>query len=197
MAANYYDQYIGGEFVLPYQKGEKIMRKVGKRVRYDDTSTGEGNYNAMHDKYIYEVEYTYGTTEQLADNIIAENMMSQVDSEGHHYQLLTGVTEHKKDDSATAKVGGLINSSSGNLHRNKMTCGWKLLVEWKDSSVDWVPLKYLRQSNKVDLAEYAVENEISGEPAISWWVKETLQHRDRIISKVKSKYWRTSHKFSI
>ena len=65
------------------------MGKVRKRVRYDGTSTGEGNFNAMRGKYLYEVEYTDGTTEQLAANITAENMMSQVDSEGHHYQLLT------------------------------------------------------------------------------------------------------------
>ena len=29
------------------------MGKVRKRVRYDNTSTGEGNYNDMHDKYLY------------------------------------------------------------------------------------------------------------------------------------------------
>ena len=78
--------------------------------------------------------------------------MSQVDSEGHHYQVLTEVTDHKKDDSAIAKVDGFIKSSSGNLHRKRMTCGWKLLVEWKYSSVDWVPLKELNQSNPVELA---------------------------------------------
>ena len=54
-AANSYYQYIGAEVVLPDQKGEKLMGKVRKRVRYDDTSTGEGNYNSMHDKYLYEV----------------------------------------------------------------------------------------------------------------------------------------------
>ena len=32
------------------------MGKVRKRVRYDDTSTGRGNYSDMHDKYLYEVE---------------------------------------------------------------------------------------------------------------------------------------------
>ena len=62
--------------MLPDRKGEKLMGKVRKRVRCDDTSTGEGNYNAMHDKYLYEVEYPDGTTEQLAANIIAENMLS-------------------------------------------------------------------------------------------------------------------------
>ena len=61
--------------------------------------------------------------------------MSQVDYEGHHYQVLTEVTDHKKDDSAIAKVGGFIKSSSGNLHRKSTTSGWKNLVEWNDGSV--------------------------------------------------------------
>ena len=48
------------------------MGKVRKRVICDDTGTGEVEYNAMHDKSLYEVEYPDGTTEQLAANIIAE-----------------------------------------------------------------------------------------------------------------------------
>ena len=52
-ASNSYDQYIGTEVVLPDWKGEKLMGKFRKRVRYDDTSTGEGNYNSMHDKSLY------------------------------------------------------------------------------------------------------------------------------------------------
>ena len=67
-------------------------------------------------------------------------MMSQVDSEVHHYQVLTEVTDHKKDDSAISKVEGFIKSSIGNLHRKMTFRGWKLLVEWKDGSVDCVPL---------------------------------------------------------
>ena len=78
--ANYYDQYIGAGVVIPYWKGDKLMGKVRKRFRYDDIITGEGNYNAMYDKSLYEVEYPDGTTEQLAANIIDENVISQVDS---------------------------------------------------------------------------------------------------------------------
>ena len=83
------------------------------------------------------------------------------------------------------------------LHRKRTTCGWKLLVEWKDVSVDWVTLKNLKQSNPVELDEYVMANDISDEPTFNLWVKETLRHIDSIISKVKSKYWRTSHKFGI
>ena len=70
-------------------------------------------------------------------------------------------------------------------------------MEWKDGSVKWVKLKGLKQSNPVDLDEYAVANEISDEPAFNWWVKETSEHRDSIISRVKYNYWRTSNKFGI
>ena len=52
-AANYYDQYIGSEVVLSDRKGDKLMGKVRKHVRYDETSTGKGNYNDMHDRYLY------------------------------------------------------------------------------------------------------------------------------------------------
>ena len=128
----------------------------------------------MHDNYLYEVEYPDGTTEQLADNIIAENMLSQVDSEGHHYQVLTEVTDHKKDYSDISKVGGFIKSISGNLHQKKTTRGWKLLVEWKDVSVDWVSLNDLKQSKPVNLDEYDVANEISDEPGFNWRVKENF-----------------------
>ena len=75
----------------------------------------------MHDKSLYKVEYPDGMTEQLAANIITENMLSQVDSEVHHYQVLTELTDHKKDDSAIAKVDGFIKSNSGNLQRKRIT----------------------------------------------------------------------------
>ena len=83
----------------------------------------------MHDKPLCEVEYPDLTMDQLAANIIAENMLSLVGSEGHHYQVLTEVTDHKKDYSAISKVGGFINSSSRNLQRKRTTHERKLLVE--------------------------------------------------------------------
>ena len=117
------------------------MDNVSKRVKYYESSTVKYNYNPMHEKYLYEVYYPDGTTEQLSDNLIAENITWQVDFEGHHYQSLTEVTDHKKDDSAISKLGVFIKSSSGNLHRKRRTHRWIILVEWKDGSVDWVPLK--------------------------------------------------------
>ena len=94
-------------------------------------------------------------------------MLSQVDYEGHHYQVLTAVTNNKKDDSIISKVNVFIKSNSGNLHRKRTTCEWKLLVECKGVPADLVPLKVPKQSKQVDLAEYAMANEINDEPAFN------------------------------
>ena len=57
-------------------------------------------------------------------NIIAENMMSEVDSEGHHYQVFTEVTDIKKDYSAISEVDGFIKYINDKLHRKrKLTAG--------------------------------------------------------------------------
>jgi hypothetical protein len=47
-------------------------------------------------------------------------------------------------------------------------------------------MKYVKDSNPIELAEYAVANRIQEEPAFKWWVAETLRMRNRIIGKVKS-----------
>ena len=39
MADIYYDQYIGDEVVLHDCKGDKLLGKVRKRIKYDDIST--------------------------------------------------------------------------------------------------------------------------------------------------------------
>ena len=58
-------------------------------------------------------------------------------------------------------------------------------------------LKYLKESSLIEVAEYAVTNQIVEEPAFKWWVPHTIRKRNRIISKVKSWYWQTTQKFGI
>ena len=103
-------------------------------------------------------------------------MLSQVEYEVQHYQLLNELNGHKRDDSVITTVNGFIKSINGNLHQKRTTRGWKLLVEWRDGSVNRVLLKDLKQSILVELYEYTVANEISDETAFKLWVEETLRH---------------------
>ena len=58
------------------RKGEKLTRKFRKSIKYDYVSVGKVQYNAMHNKSVYEVGYLDVTTEKLTDSIIAGNMLS-------------------------------------------------------------------------------------------------------------------------
>ena len=75
--------------------------------------------------------------------------------------------------------------------------GWEVLVRWKDDSTTWIALKDMKESYPVQLAEYAVQARLAEEPAFAWWVPHTLRKRNRIIGKVKTKYWVRTHKFGI
>jgi hypothetical protein len=55
----------------------------------------------------------------------------------------------------------------------------------------------LKASNPIETAEYAYANKIINEPAFAWWAKDVLRKRDRIVGKLKTRYWRTTHKFGV
>ncbi len=38
---------------------------------------------------------------------------------------------------------------------------------------------------------------IQEEPALKWWIPETLRTQNWIIAEVKSKYWKTSYKYGV
>ena len=49
----------------------------------------------------------------------------------------------------------------------------------------------------MEVAKYAVANEIDDESAFAWWVEWTLKQRDRIISAVNNRTLKKTHKFGI
>ena len=90
-----------------------------------------------------------------------------------------------------------ITTNTGTRRRRETTQGWEILVQWKDGSSTWIAMKDMKDSYPVQLAEYAVTCKLSQEPAFAWWVPYVLKKRNRIIAKVKSKYWLWTHKFGI
>ena len=70
-------------------------------------------------------------------------------------------------------------------------------MQWADGTSSWLPLCEVKNANPVEMAEYAVAARIDQEPTFKWWVPRTLKKHHAIVVKVKSRYWRTTHKFSI
>jgi len=55
----------------------------------------------------------------------------------------------------------------------------------------------VKNSFPVQMAKYAVSNNIDHLPAFIWWVKHTLKKEKCLIKSIKSKYSQQSHKFGI
>ena len=138
-----------------------------------------------------------GSSQELIANIITESMFAQIDSEGHHYQLLQEITNHRKDRSEIPISDDMIRLHNGNMVPKKKNKGWDLLMEWMDGSSSWIHLTYLKTSDPVELAKYWAGKRLDVEPAYKWLVRYMLRLRNRIISTLKSKYWRTTQKFGI
>jgi hypothetical protein len=193
-----YNGYVNAEIQLKQADGSVRHGTVTKRARLlDGTPIGRSHSNPFVDTAEYVVEHEDGSCGQYSANVIAENLFSQVDSEGNRYEIMSEIQDHRRDDTALSRANGFRVSKSGNKHAKITTRGWKLLVEWKTGQTEWIPLKSLKASNPIELAEYAVANHLQEEPAFKWWVPHTLRQRNRIISKVKSRYWVTTHKFGI
>ena len=61
-----------------------------------------------------------------------------------------------------------------------------MLVRWTDGSESWIPLKDVKESNRLETAEYALLQGIDKEPAFIWWVKHVQRTKSRMISRVKA-----------
>ena len=193
------DPYVGMEMAMRRgADGETMYAKVRKRVRdHDGLPIGVAHSNPLMDSRKYEVEYVDGRVEELTANVIAENIIAQVDEEGRRQMMLSAIMDHRVLHDAIPKGQGTYENPYGVRRRKTTTRGWELLVEWRDGSTDWVALKDLKDSYPVELAIYAKERKVDDEPAFAWWVPYILRKQKRILQKVKTKYWARTHKHGI
>jgi hypothetical protein len=91
-----WDKLINAEIIL--QQGDKLQLGKVKRRSIDDNGKTIGIYsgNPIMNSIVYEVEFPDGALREYAANILAENMLSQVDYEGHNIMLMRDVIDYKK-----------------------------------------------------------------------------------------------------
>ena len=124
-------------------------------------------------------------------------MYSQVDAEGYRYQLLDTIVDQKQDGNAIHPNYPYININSGQKRMIQTTAVWNLLVQWKNGTQEWVPLKILKNSNPIEVSELSVARGIDKEPAFTWWVPYALRRHDIIIAGLNSWFKRTTHEYVI
>jgi hypothetical protein len=180
--------------------GEEMS--VGKVIQGalgpDGTVAGNYDENPILNTMIYDVEFPNGDIKEYAANIIAENMLTQVDSDGYSLTMMKGIIDYKRDDAvAVPKSDMYVVTSRGQKKLRKTTIGWKLLIQWADDSESWIPLKDIKEFHPVELAEFSKARDIANEPAFAWWVPYNLRKRDIILSKIKARVHKTTHKYGV
>jgi hypothetical protein len=172
-------------------------RVISRKRDHTSKAIGRSNTNPLLDTRTYFVEFPDGTETEFAANIIAESMYAQSDLDGNQYLLLSEIIDHKSDGNALHIDDSHFTTATGRTKITQPTKGWKLCVKWKDESITWEDLKDLKESNPVQVAEYAASNKLLSQPAFAWWVPYTLKKRDRITAKVNTRYLKRTHKFGI
>jgi hypothetical protein len=123
-------------------------------------------------------------------------MYVQCDAEGRHYNMTEVIIDHMTDGHAIDRADMYINHGSNKKVR-KTTKGWHLCIEWKYGTTSWERLADLKESNPVEVSDYAVVIYLLDAPDCVWWYPHALKKRIRIIAAVAKRYHKRTHKFGI
>ena len=192
-----YDKLIHSEVALP--QGDKLRNAKILRRSLDPSGRSIGTYdnNPILNTLVYDVEFPDGEVKEYSANVIAENILSQVDDEGFTLTVFDSILDYSKDSDAVDKKDLYFLTRSGTRRMRKTTCGWRFLILWKDGTETWVHLKDMKESHPVELAEFVKSRGIAAEPAFAWWVPYTLRKRDTIISAIRARIRKTTQKYGI
>ena len=125
-----YDQIINAEVQL--QLGEEMVngKVIQRAIGPDGKVTGTYDNYPFLNSIIYDVEFHDGQVKEYAANIIAENMFTQVDSDGMSTTLMEAIVDHRRDDEKSLEHNDkYVHTKIGRRHLRKTTKGWELLIK--------------------------------------------------------------------
>ena len=144
-----YDRFLNLELQLHSGQAARVVERVtsesGEQVgMYDD--------NPILNSIMYQVEFDDGQVKEYSATAIAENILMQVDDDGYSSPMFCAIIGHRKDESAIKKADAYVQDKHGRKKPRKTTKGWELEVMWSDGSTSWIELKFMKESNPVDVA---------------------------------------------
>ncbi len=141
-----YDNYIPAEVLLPRGDDLVLGNGISRKRDADDNLIGIAHKNPIFDTRLCQVQFPEGQVEEFSTNIIAQNLYSQIDNEGHHFILLDKILDYGKDDDAIPYENRFVISNNGNIYKRQTTKGWHLCVQWKDGLTSWEALQDMKES---------------------------------------------------
>jgi hypothetical protein len=177
-----YDPYVGASVQLSIGDKFQTGKVNGRKRGLDGVARGKASANPILDTRTYNVEFPDGRSEEYTAKVIAENMYAKCDEEGNQFLILQDIVGHKTDGHAVERE--MYIKVRSNKQIRKTAKGWHLCIKWKDGKTSWERLADLKESNPVEVAEYAATKNLHGEPAFAWWVPHVLKKRNIIIAAV-------------
>src|SRR5687767_6030065 len=101
-------------------------------------------------------------------NIIAKNMYTQISNKGQNYSIMKEISDHRYNNQAVTKDEGYTTKRYERQSPKITTKGWELLAKWKGRHTSWIALKDLKEFNPIEMAKYAIANQIDTEPVFVW-----------------------------
>ena len=95
------------------------------------------------------------------------------------------------------KKDAFITTRTGIKRRRDNTKGVKVHVQRKHGSTTGVAPKDMKNSYYVQISEYVVQCQISGNPVFTWLIRHFFAKRNRFIGKLSFRYWFCTQKFGI
>ena len=100
-----YNCLLNAEILVQDEEGQLSGKVIKRAFGPYGKVTGKYDDNPYLNSIMYEVELVDGRIKEYGVNIIAENMLTQVDSDGFSLMLMEGIMNYKHDDSiATPKT---------------------------------------------------------------------------------------------
>ena len=84
---------------------------------------GTHHNNILMDTSMYEVEYENGDVQAVAANVIAENLLAQVDDDGKRHHMLDEIVDHRVLPDAVPKSKGTLTTKNGTIRKIRTTRG--------------------------------------------------------------------------
>ena len=191
------DKYICKEVLIP---GLYVYQRATIDCR-NQNSDGElircFNANPTLDKKLYEAVLLSEKGVEVSANQVDKYILTLNDAESNKFIKLRDILDHGSNYKSIWKEYGFVHSPNTSLEESNITKGWYLQVEWVDWTNKSEIIANLKESYPMQVAEHSKSDDLINDSSFSRWCPTYFWKLRRVISKVKSHFWKRTHKYGI
>ena len=122
----------------------------------------------MLNTLVYDVEFPYDAAKKYTVNVIVVNLLSQCDPDGFYTNVMEVILDYKRDGRAVPISEKYFTTKQGKRKIGQSTLGWSFQIKWENGSTEWAAMKYLKETNPVDVVKYSTARGIKKDTAFTW-----------------------------